>query len=110
VVVDQSQSVQTSDLGGVQKRSSLSVGEPTGDGDNDVRDELVELGSGGIPQLGEVHRYELGSGEFGGLAEVLDLDTDCAVDIDKFSVDELLFDFLDLLREYPRSAPKLLQS
>jgi len=72
-IVDESKRVKSGDRGGVEHGSSLVVGVPSGDSDNDVRDGLGELESGLVSKSSEEHGDELGSREDGGLSEVLDL-------------------------------------
>lgn len=72
-VVDQSEGVETGNLGGVVQRSSLDVGVPSRNGDDDVGDGLLELSLGGVLQLAEVRSDELSEGELGRLAEVVNL-------------------------------------
>ena len=72
-VVDESERVESGDGGGVEHGSSLVVGVPSGDSDNDVRDGLGKLESGLVSKSSEEHGDELGSREDGGLSEVVDL-------------------------------------
>lgn len=111
-VVDQSKGVKTSNLSGIVKSSSLNVSVPTWNGDNDIRDGLLELCLGGISQFAEVGSGDLGEGKGRWLAKVLNLrcqlatlhfslfltylDSDLSVDINELGVDELLLKLCDL--------------
>ncbi len=72
-VVDEAERVQAGDLRSVEQRAALVVGVPPRYGNDDVRDGLLELGRGRVPQLREVGRDELRGREDGRLAEILDL-------------------------------------
>jgi hypothetical protein len=72
-VVDETEGVETGNVGGVNEGAALNVGVPSGDGDDDVRDGLLELCSGNVSQAAEVGSDELGKGEGVGLAKVVDL-------------------------------------
>ena len=95
-IVDQPERVETGNVGGVEDGSSLNVGVPTGNGDDDVGDGSLELGRSSVPQLSEVRSNQLSGVENSGITEVLDLDTDGTVGIDEFGVDEFLLVLADL--------------
>lgn len=95
-VVDQSETVETGNVGSVEDGTSLDVGVPTGHGDDNVGNGSLELGSGRVPQLAQVRSDQLGSVKSRRLAQVLDLDTDGTVNVDQLGVDELLLVLVDL--------------
>lgn len=72
-VVDETKGVEAGNVGGVNEGAALNVGVPSGDGDDDVRDGLLELCSGNVSQAAEVGSDELCKGEGVGLAKVVDL-------------------------------------
>jgi hypothetical protein len=74
-VVDQSEGVQSGNLGSVVQGSSLDIGVPSGNGDNDVGNGLLELVLGDIPQLAEVGGGDLSEREGRRLSKVVDLET-----------------------------------
>lgn len=80
-VVDQSESLEAGNVGGIEHRPSLHICEPGGDTDDDIGHAQFDFVGSGVLDLVEVHGHQLGSAELLLLAEVRHLDTDLALDI-----------------------------
>lgn len=72
-VVDEPKSIETGDVGSVEQSTSLDVGEPSGNGDNNVGNGLLQLSGSGVSDLAKVGGNELSEREVGGLAKIVDL-------------------------------------
>jgi hypothetical protein len=70
-VVDDTEGVETCDGSCVEDGSSLYIGIPAWDGDDDVADTCLELCGCCISKLTEIHAYELCGREGLPLAEVI---------------------------------------
>jgi len=92
VVVHEAQELEAGDLRGVEERAALNVGEPRGDAHAEVGDGELELGSGSLLDLAQVHGNELGRRELLLVAEIRDLGADLAIDVDEGGGDILLLD------------------
>lgn len=89
-IVDESEKLETSDLGGVDEGSALDVSEPRGHGHADVGNGELELGGGCRLDLAQVHADQLSGRELLLVAQVVDLGANLAVDIAESRCDILL--------------------
>lgn len=72
-VVNESERIEAGNVGGVEQGTSLDVGEPSGNRNNDVRNGLLELSGSSVPELAKIGGNKLSEREVGGLAKVVDL-------------------------------------
>lgn len=72
-VVDESERIEPGNVGGVEQSTSLDVGEPPGNRNNNVGNGLFELSGSSVPELAKVGGNELSEREVGGLAKVVNL-------------------------------------
>lgn len=73
-VVDETEGVESSDFGGVDDGSSLDLGVPDRDSDDNVVDGGFELARSSVLESSEEHGVKLSRREDGGLSEVLNLE------------------------------------
>lgn len=89
-VVDQSEHLEASDLTGIEHSPTLSIGEPGGNAEGDIRDGKSQLLGGDVSDLGQVHGNQLEAGELLLLAQVADFSTGLAIDVTQSSRVEAL--------------------
>ena len=89
-VIDEAEGTEAGDLGGIHETPALLVGEPGGDAHDELLDGDLDLSLGGLLDLAQEHGNELCGGELALLAEVGNLGTDLAIDVNQGGGDELL--------------------
>jgi hypothetical protein len=72
-VVDETKGVESGNTSGIEESTSLDVSVPSGNGNDDVGNGLLELGGGNVTEFAEVGGNELSEGEGRWLAKVVDL-------------------------------------
>jgi hypothetical protein len=80
-VVNETESIETSNVSRIDHGPTLDIGEPGGNADGDIGDRQLELLGGDVLDLGQIHGNQLGRREFLLLAKVVDLDTGQAIDV-----------------------------
>jgi hypothetical protein len=78
-VVDEAEDTESSNLGSVDKSTALDISEPRRHTQADILNRQLELGSGGLLDLAQVHGNQLSGSELLLLAQVVDLSTDLAI-------------------------------
>lgn len=80
-VVDETESIETSNVSRIDHGPTLDIGEPGGDTDGDIGDRQLELLGGDVLDLGQEHGNQLGRRELLLLAKVVNLDTGQTIDV-----------------------------
>jgi len=80
-VVDETESVETSNVSRIDHGPTLDIGEPGGNADGYIGDGQLELLGGDVLDLSQVHGNQLSRCELLLLAEVADLATGYAIDV-----------------------------
>jgi hypothetical protein len=82
-VVDETEDVETGNVTGVNHSATLHIGEPGGNADGAVGDGKAQLLGGDVLDLAKEHGDQLSGCELLLLAEVVNLDTGLAIDVDQ---------------------------
>ncbi|KAF3072487.1 hypothetical protein CFAM422_005585 [Trichoderma lentiforme] len=91
-VVHEAEDLEASNLGSIQKSSTLRVREPSRDTQAEVGNGQLQLVGSGLLDLAQVHGNKLGRRELLAVAEIVDLSANLTVDVDKGCGDILLLD------------------
>lgn len=82
-VVDETQDVEASNITSVNHSTALNISEPSRNADGNVGDGSAQFLGGDVLDLGKVGSDQLSRCELLLLAEVVDLDTGLAIDVDQ---------------------------
>lgn len=91
-VVDETQDVETGNITSVDHSAALHISEPSRNADGDVGDGSAQFLAGDVLDLGKVGSDQLSGCELLLLAEVTDLDTGLAIDVDQVACVIFLLD------------------
>jgi hypothetical protein len=89
-IVDKTENSKSSNLGSVDESAALNISEPGRHTHANILNGELELGTGGLLDLAQVHANKLSSSELLLLAQVVDLGANLTVDIDERSSNILL--------------------